>query len=85
MTAALNPVTGCGMSSTEIAAEPPPPTPPVLRHPTPPPHRTVAVCVTTPREAGTTTHTHTPEYARTHTGSLCVPQDGDGDGVKLGV
>lgn len=83
MTAALNPVTGCGMSSTEIAAESPPH--PSIRHPTPPPHRTVAVCVTTPREAGTTTHTHTPEYARTHTGSLCVPQDGDGDGVKLGV
>lgn len=39
LTTALNPVTGCGMSSTEIAAEPPPLPPP-----------TTVVCVTTPRE-----------------------------------
>lgn len=57
MTAALNPVTGHGMSSTEIAAEPLNPLP------------TVAVCVTTPREADKLTHTPS---ADAHTQALSV-------------
>ncbi len=76
MTAALNPVTGCGMSSTEIAAEPPPSAP--------------LWCVLPPQERPTSSHTqartpYTHMQTLTHTSTLCVLQDRDGDGAKLPV
>lgn len=60
MTAALNPVTGHGMSSTEIAAEPLAPLP------------TDAVCVTSSGEANKLTHTS--RRGRAHKLCLCPPR-----------
>lgn len=68
MTMALNPVTGCGMSFTEITAEPVTPS------------RTTMVCVTTPGEANKLAHT--PPCTHADTSFLCVLQVRGGDGVK---
>lgn len=68
MTMALNPVTGCGMSFTEITAEPVTPS------------RITMVCVTTPREANKLAHT--PPCTHADTSFLCLLQVRGGDGVK---
>lgn len=68
MTMALNPVTGCGMSFTEITAEPATPS------------RITMVCVTTPREANKLAHT--PPCTHADTSFLCLLQVRGGDGVK---
>lgn len=69
--AALNPVTGRGMSSTEIAAEP-------LAHPQP------SRCALPPQERPTSSRAHT-HGVDVHTGCLCVLRDRGGDGGERRV